>query len=190
MRRPRSPRRHRPRPRPFAGQSIVEFALISLVLFMMTFGILDFGRAVMTRAMLTNAIREAARYGIVGERSLATIGPGTNCFSDSYCDRIVQAAQRRSPSLGLTAAHFRNASTGEIWIGCRTWETTVTSTAFWTTSNDGTLVACIPPSAANVGVGVGGRLTVCAQYDLGLIAPRLLRMDTIRMRECARVPLQ
>jgi hypothetical protein len=88
MRRLRLPRRHRSRPRPFAGQSIVEFALVSLVLFMMTFGIIDLGRAVMTRSMLTNALREAARYGSINP----TDNPG-----------ILAAARSTSPTLNLTS---------------------------------------------------------------------------------------
>ena len=164
MRRPRSPRRHRSRPRPFAGQSIVEFALISLTLMMLTFGIIDFGRAVFARSMLTNAVREAARTGIVINRRTVT--------SSDFEAQVVAAAQRRSPSLGLATDHFTMLN-GKI--ACSKWDS----------SDDGNLGNCVSTT-----INAGDRLTVCADYQFGLTAPRLLKINGIRMQECARLPLQ
>ena len=42
-RRARSRSRHRSRPCPLAGQSIVEFALVSLLLVTLTFGVIELG---------------------------------------------------------------------------------------------------------------------------------------------------
>lgn len=47
----------------FAGQSLVEFGLISLLLMTMVAGVVDLGRGVYSRTTLSNAVREAARYG-------------------------------------------------------------------------------------------------------------------------------
>lgn len=47
------------------GTSIVEFAIIAPLLFVMTFGIIEFGILLFDKAMLTNASREGARAGIV-----------------------------------------------------------------------------------------------------------------------------
>ena len=165
MRRLRFPGRHRSRPRPFAGQGIVEFALISLTLMAITFGIIDFGRAVFARSMLTNAVREAARTGIVIDRETTTT-------STAFESQVVVAAQRRSPSLGLTTSHF-NTLNGKI--ACSKWDS----------SDDGNLGNCVAST-----IDAGDRLTVCADYEFGLTAPRLLKINTIRMQECARVPLQ
>jgi Flp pilus assembly protein TadG len=119
MRSLRSPSTRGRRPR-FTGQSIVEFALISLVLMMITYGILDFGRAVIARTMLTNAVREALRAGMVASRSDTAVFQTT----------VVSAAQRRSPMLGLAASHFTTVACSE-----------------WSSSSDGSLGACAPATS-------------------------------------------
>jgi Flp pilus assembly protein TadG len=47
------------------GASVVEFALILPVLFVLGFGIIEFSVALYDKAMITNASREGARAGIV-----------------------------------------------------------------------------------------------------------------------------
>jgi Flp pilus assembly protein TadG len=47
------------------GTSLVEFAIISPLLFVILFGIIEFGILLFDKAMLTNASREGARTGIV-----------------------------------------------------------------------------------------------------------------------------
>src|SRR5215210_720512 len=81
------------RRRALSGQSVVEFSLVSLVLLLIVFGTIDLGRAVLGRSMLTNAVREAARYGSI----YPTDGVGYPNTSN-----IVAAAQRRSPSMSLS----------------------------------------------------------------------------------------
>ena len=49
--------------RPARGQSLVEFGLLSILLFTLVAGIVDLGRGVYARTTLSNAVREAARYG-------------------------------------------------------------------------------------------------------------------------------
>jgi len=51
------------RPRRFLGQGVVEFSLVSLLLMTMVAGVVDLGRGVYSRTTLSNAVREAARYG-------------------------------------------------------------------------------------------------------------------------------
>jgi Flp pilus assembly protein TadG len=55
--------RNRTRRRP--GMTIVETALIIGVLLLFLFGILEYGRFVMTRQVLENAAREGARFAVV-----------------------------------------------------------------------------------------------------------------------------
>jgi Flp pilus assembly protein TadG len=45
-----------------SGQAIVEFALASMVFFLVVFGTVDFGRAVFMHAQLHSAVRDGARY--------------------------------------------------------------------------------------------------------------------------------
>lgn len=47
------------------GQALVEFALVVPLLFILIFGIIEFGVLLYDKAVITNASREGARYGIV-----------------------------------------------------------------------------------------------------------------------------
>lgn len=104
--------------RPWTGQGVVEFSLVSLTLMMLTLGIADLGRAVFHRTLLTNAVREATRYGQVNDRAdLATYRIG-----------VVAAAANRSPSLGLT--------TSNVTIACSSWSSPTDGTdTYCTTAN-------------------------------------------------------
>ena len=55
-----------------SGAIMVEFALIAPVLFTMTFGIVEFGRAAFTQGVLLYAAEEATRYAIVNYNATAT----------------------------------------------------------------------------------------------------------------------
>ena len=74
------------RPQRFRGQSVVEFALVSLLLMTMVAGVIDLGRGVYTRTTLSNAVREAARYGAT---------------DPSDTDGMIAAANSASPGLKL-----------------------------------------------------------------------------------------
>ena len=101
--------------RPTAGQGVVEFALVSLTLMMLTLGSVDLGRGVFHRTLLTNAVREATRYGQVNDRAdLATYRSG------------VVAAANRSPSLGLT--------TSNVTIACSSWSSPTDGTDTYCTA--------------------------------------------------------
>jgi Flp pilus assembly protein TadG len=58
-------RRNRNRP----GASIVEFAVIAPVMFVILFGIIEVGRALMVMHLLSEVARESARYAVVTEGS-------------------------------------------------------------------------------------------------------------------------
>jgi hypothetical protein len=47
------------------GQTLIEFALIAPVLFILLFGIIDFGMVLDHRITLQHAVREGARYAAV-----------------------------------------------------------------------------------------------------------------------------
>jgi Flp pilus assembly protein TadG len=70
------------------GQSLVETALVLPVLALLTFGLLDFGRAYYFQVAITNAAREGARTGILNIYT----GPSTpTCStSNSYATCPVQ----------------------------------------------------------------------------------------------------
>ena len=47
------------------GAAAVEFAIVAPVFFLMVFGMIEFGRALMVQQVLTNASREGARVGVL-----------------------------------------------------------------------------------------------------------------------------
>ena len=54
------------------GQNLVEFALVVPMLLLLVFGIAEFGRAWMTRNILTGAAREAVRIAVVPSGTIGT----------------------------------------------------------------------------------------------------------------------
>ncbi len=56
------------------GGSLIEFAIIAPLLFVILFGIVEFGLLLYNQAVITNASREGARYGIVARTPRWTEG--------------------------------------------------------------------------------------------------------------------
>ena len=90
------------RPAGRKGQSIVEFALVSMAFFMITLGTIDVGRAMYEYHQLTNAVREGAR---VGEAE----PPNETRIKDSVI--------AESPALGLTYDDITRSCTGGCDVG-------------------------------------------------------------------------
>jgi len=55
------------KPKADSGQSIVEFALCALILFMLVFAIIDFSYLFYAKLTLQNAVRQGGRYAITGQ---------------------------------------------------------------------------------------------------------------------------
>ena len=69
------------------GQSLVEFALIVPIFLVLLFGMLEFGRAWMTKNILTGAAREAVRlYAVVPYDSVAARSRAVNILSSAGLD--------------------------------------------------------------------------------------------------------
>jgi Flp pilus assembly protein TadG len=67
------------------GQGVVEFAMVSPVLFLLLFGIMEGGWLLFHNHQVSNAAREGARYAVVnGEMS------GTVATSESIRDEVIQ----------------------------------------------------------------------------------------------------
>jgi Flp pilus assembly protein TadG len=49
------------------GQSLVEFAVVAPMFFLLVFGITDYGRLFFTQVTLQHALREAGRYAVTGQ---------------------------------------------------------------------------------------------------------------------------
>jgi Flp pilus assembly protein TadG len=108
----------RSNPTPLHGQSLLEFALLLPVLFLILFGVLDLGRLFFANVTITNASREAARFAVgnptnlagirsraVNESSGIVIAPNVT----SACAALAQINQ----SAAFTSANCATASTGD-----------------------------------------------------------------------------
>ena len=103
------------------GQSMVEFALLSGVLFVLLMGIFDFGRAISAYISIAEAAHEGARQLVLRSNytsrppdstiinaTLATIGGGGLVLSEDPC--LQDPTPCASPSVPTAA------NTGFIWI--------------------------------------------------------------------------
>jgi hypothetical protein len=100
------------------GASLVEFALIAPLLFLLIFGMIEFGRVVATFNSVNTAAREGARYG-------TALGEGTLSAVPRYldCDGIRDAARSRVPMLSLSDAdiviEYDNGPGQTPYAGCQ-----------------------------------------------------------------------
>jgi Flp pilus assembly protein TadG len=101
------------------GQAIVEFALASLLFFLIVFGTVDFGRAIYVWTTLHNAVREGARVGKV---------------DPSNQTAIRAAVVDYAPGLGLTTGAVTIACSGSCATGDAV--TVSTSLAFSAVTQD------------------------------------------------------
>jgi len=71
------------------GATLVEFALVAPLLFLIILGMLEFGRMVMVEQFLTNAAREGARRGILEQST----GPDVeSVVTDYLADKTIAGA--------------------------------------------------------------------------------------------------
>jgi hypothetical protein len=76
------------------GGSLIEFVLIAWVLFLILFGIIEFGLILYNQAVITNASREGARYGIVSRTPRHSSAEIVTYVSQAYSDRTITFGTR------------------------------------------------------------------------------------------------
>ena len=83
------------------GQALVEFAFVAPLLFLLLFGIIEFGRFVYTGHVLEEATREGARYAIVhGATALCPSGPMPG-GAPNPCDGSAQRVKDRVATFAI-----------------------------------------------------------------------------------------
>ena len=142
------------------GQSLVEFALVMMPLFIIILGIIQFGFIFNAYVTLTNASREGARIGTV-----YVFDPG---FSKSQNDlqrnnRIKTAVLGSMNLLTKTAPNF---STSTTW--------TQSGTTF--TNGDLVVEYSNPAAVPETDTRVGQQITVRALYHQDLIIPLIAQL--------------
>lgn len=87
------------------GTSAVEFALVAPVMFLIVFGIFEFGRAIMVLDLLSNVSRQGARAGAIAGRSNANI--------NSVIDSALTSTTLPARGSGTTITIAVNGSTAK-----------------------------------------------------------------------------
>ena len=111
-----------------SGAAAVEFALIAPILFMLIFGIIQFGIAWSQKEVFVQAAREGARYAAVGCES-STSG----CTSGQVAQRVVDS------SVGYQLTDGTQSGAGIVGVqvngapqnGCTTGDTGALVTVGW-----------------------------------------------------------
>jgi Flp pilus assembly protein TadG len=146
------------------GQSMVEFALILMPLFLILLGIIQFGFIFNTYIAMTNATRDAARQGTV-YKYRQDCSPDQNDTLRNEAVRVSLIAAM--DPLSITTPRF--ATTAPTGAGCA-------RSGGWThsgnTFTDGDLtITYLVPAGTDTATRTGQQLTVQAVYHLDLIVP-------------------
>jgi Flp pilus assembly protein TadG len=153
------------------GQSLVEFSLILMPLFLILLGIIQFGFIFNTYVTMTNAARDAARLGTVYVYD-RTISKSANDLARN--NSILAQVKSSMNGLSQTAPRFTSGST---------W--TQSGTTF--TNGDLVITYAVPdgsdgtPAVTDTDPRTGERITVNATYHQDLVIPlisALLPKDT------------
>ena len=98
------------------GQALAEFALVAPILFLMFFGIIEFGRFILAYTELNNATREGARYAIVhGSSSLCPTGPMPGGNPSPLCDDTAGTAVKNVVVRSGVSLHLSTSQVTVTW---------------------------------------------------------------------------
>ena len=142
------------------GQSMVEFALVMMPLFIILLGIIQFGFIFNAYVTLTNASREGARLGTV---YVYQPGP-SKAQNDLIRNNKIKAAVLESMNLLTKTAP--NFSTSTTW--------TQSGTTF--TNGDLVVEYSNPAAVPETDTRVGQQITVRALYHQDLIIPLIAQL--------------
>ena len=93
------------------GASVVEAAIVLPVVCMFVFGVLEYGRYVMTLQVLTNACREGARYAMIHPQPVTVAGT-TYGNATSDVQTIINKALAGQQLSGQTVSIYAADSVG------------------------------------------------------------------------------
>jgi Flp pilus assembly protein TadG len=137
------------------GQSLVEFSLILMPLFLVLLGIIQFGFIFNTYVTMTNAARDAARLGTIYEYDRTQ----TKAVNDLLRNNSIKTQLLASMNLlGKSAPQF---TVGSTW--------SQSGTTF--TNGDLVITYSLPSGISDSETRVGQQITVRATYHQDLIVP-------------------
>lgn len=79
------------------GTSVVEFAVVAPVFFLLVFGMIEYGRMIMVQQVLTNASREGARRAVLDGASTSEVTTTVQNFLSSSTVQGATVAVNPSP---------------------------------------------------------------------------------------------
>jgi len=95
-----------------AGSGMVEFAFVTAFIFLpLLFGIIEYGRLVWAKDMITSAAREGARYAVVHGTQCELVAPCTLATSTAVSDTVI-ARTKLSP-ITVTATWAQDKDPGD-----------------------------------------------------------------------------
>jgi Flp pilus assembly protein TadG len=140
---------------PAHGQSLVEFALVLVPLFLILLGIVQFGFIFNSYVTMTNAAREGARTGTVYMYD-ASLSKAQNDLARNEAMRTALLASMNM--LNKTAPHFATSSS---------W----TQSGLTFSNSDLVVTYVVPVGVTDTDSRVGQQITVRASYHQDLIIP-------------------
>jgi Flp pilus assembly protein TadG len=169
------PRKHRlpgEKKKARSGQSLVEFAVVGVLLFSLLLSIIDAGRLLFTYSVISNAAQEGTRYGLIRPRNV--LGP-TDATRVAVNQALTPTAERHTyldPQVVMTDTVCNIAGkTRENALGLTAANVNV---ATWYDDGSGTPYA-VPASAAtpylDIAAVPGNRVVVEATYHFDFIVP-------------------
>ena len=142
------------------GQSLVEFALVMMPLFIILLGIIQFGFIFNSYVTITNATREGARLGTV----YVYDPTGSKVQNDDLRNDSIKAAVLASMNmLSKTSPHFATSGT---WI----------KSGLTFTNGDLVVTYTNPNAVVETDARTGQQVTVRATYHQDLIIPLIAQM--------------
>jgi len=99
------------------GTTLVEAALITPLLLLLTFAIVDFASLFYVYLALENGVSQGTRYGVTGNQMDDPMNPGSKL---SRADSIKTAMRQATPTLTIDNAAFSFSHMppgGGVWIG-------------------------------------------------------------------------
>lgn len=91
------------------GSTLLEFAIIAPLFFLLIFAIFDFGHLFYVQMTLQDAIRQAGRFAVTGNHLPDPNNPGNNL---SRVDSIIQTAENASSGTTITGVQVSSANGG------------------------------------------------------------------------------
>jgi len=143
------------------GQSLVEFSLVMMPLFVIILGIIQFGFIFNAYVTMTNAAREGGRTGTV---YIYDPSKDKDQNDAARCEKVRQAFVGSMNLLNKTAPNFTNSSLS--------W----THSGLTYTTGDLTCTYSNPAGVTETDARVGQQITVRGLYHMDLIIPLIAQL--------------